>query len=42
MNDKFRLNSKDNSIHKAKPSPLCARMIIQSGIRNVYMRIGEG
>ena len=36
------VNPKDNSIHKAKPCPLCARMIIQSGIRNVYMRIGEG
>ena len=29
-------------MHKAKPCPLCARMIIQAGIRNVYLRIGEG
>ena len=36
------VNPKDNSIHRAKPCPLCARMIIQSGICNVYMRIGEG
>ena len=31
----------DNSIHKAKPCPLCARLIIQAGIVNVYLRIGE-
>lgn len=32
----------DGSIHKAKPCPLCARLIIQAGIRNVYLRVGDG
>ncbi len=32
----------DNTIHRAKPCPLCARSIIQAGIRNVYLRIGDG
>ena len=36
------VNPKDNSIHKAKPCPLCARMVIQAGIDKVYMRVGEG
>ena len=36
------VNPQDNSIHAAKPCPLCARMIIQAGIRHVYLRIGEG
>lgn len=36
------VNPKDNSIHEAKPCPLCARSIIQAGIRNVYLRQGEG
>ena len=36
------INPSDNSIHEAKPCPLCARTIIQSGIRNVYLRVGEG
>lgn len=36
------VNPEDNSIHKAKPCPLCARMIIQAGINNVYLRVGEG
>ncbi len=36
------VNPSDNSIHKAKPCPLCARSIIQAGIKNVYMRIGDG
>ena len=36
------VNPGDNSIHEAKPCPLCARTIIQAGIRNVYLRIGEG
>ncbi len=27
---------------EAKPCPLCARTIIQAGIRNVYLRVGEG
>ena len=35
------INPTDNSIHKAKPCPLCARSIIQAGIKNVYMRVGE-
>lgn len=36
------INPGDGSVHKAKPCPLCARMIIQAGIRNVYLRNGEG
>ncbi len=36
------VNPIDASIHKAKPCPLCARMIIQAGIRNVYLRQGNG
>lgn len=36
------INPKDASIHPAKPCPLCARTIIQAGIRNVYLRQGEG
>ena len=32
------VNPADGSIHKAKPCPLCARLIIQAGIRNVYLR----
>lgn len=36
------VNPNDNSIHEAKPCPLCARLIIQAGIRNVYLRVGEG
>lgn len=36
------INPKDNSIHEAKPCPLCARSIIQAGIKNVYLRIGAG
>ncbi len=36
------INPKDNSIHEAKPCPLCARAIIQAGINNVYLRVGEG
>jgi len=36
------VNPVDNSIHKANPCPLCARTIIQAGIRNVYLRVGEG
>ena len=35
------VNPSDNSIHRARPCPLCARMIIQAGIRNVIMRTGE-
>lgn len=36
------INPEDNSIHRAKPCPICARAMIQAGIRNVYLRIGEG
>ena len=36
------VNPQDNSIHKAKPCPLCARTIIQAGISKVYLRVGEG
>ncbi len=36
------VNPDDCSVHKAKPCPLCARMIIQAGIKNVILRIGNG
>ncbi|MBR4036144.1 MAG: cytidine deaminase [Oscillospiraceae bacterium] len=36
------INPKDNSIHRAKPCPICAREIIQAGIRYVIMRVGDG
>lgn len=36
------INPEDNSIHRARPCPLCARTIIQAGIRNVILRTGEG
>lgn len=36
------VNPGDNSVHEAKPCPLCARRIIQAGINNVYLRVGEG
>lgn len=36
------INPLDNSVHRAKPCPLCARLIIQSGIRNVILRTGPG
>ena len=32
------VNPDDGSVHIAKPCPLCARMIIQAGIRNVFLR----
>ena len=35
-------NPGENTVHRAKPCPLCARAIIQAGIRNVYLRVGEG
>ncbi len=35
------VNPEDNTVHKAKPCPLCARLIIQAGIENVIMRTGE-
>lgn len=36
------INPADNSVHRAKPCPVCARNIIQAGIRNVIQRLGEG
>ncbi len=36
------INPGDSSVHLAKPCPLCARIIIQSGIKNVILRQGEG
>ena len=36
------VNPEDASVHQAKPCPLCARSIIQAGIRNVILRQGEG
>ena len=36
------VNPDNCSVHKAKPCPLCARMIIQAGIKNVILRIGNG
>ena len=36
------VNPKDNSVHKAKPCPVCARLIMQAGIKNVYLRVGDG
>lgn len=35
------VNPDDNSVHKANPCPICARLIIQAGIRNVIMRTGD-
>ena len=35
------INPKDNSIHNATPCPVCARLIIQAGIRKVILRTGE-
>lgn len=36
------VNPEDCTVHKAKPCPLCARLIIQAGIRNVILRVGDG
>lgn len=36
------VNPNDNSIHKAKPCPVCARNIIQAGINKVILRTGDG
>ncbi len=36
------INPEDSGVHKAKPCPLCARTIIQAGIKNVFLRQGEG
>lgn len=35
------VNPQDNAIHRAKPCPVCARLIIQAGIRNVILRVGK-
>lgn len=35
------VNPANNTVHKAKPCPLCARLIIQAGIANVILRIGD-
>lgn len=35
------VNPEDNTVHKAKPCPICARLIIQAGIEKVIMRTGE-
>lgn len=35
------IDPKTASIHAAKPCPLCARLIIQAGIKNVYLRQSE-
>ena len=35
------VNPGDNSVHRANPCPLCARMIIQAGIERVILRVGE-
>ena len=34
------INPDDNSVHRAKPCPICSRLIIQAGIKNVYLRVG--
>lgn len=36
------INPSDNSIHRAKRCPLCARSIIQAGIEKVVLRTGDG
>lgn len=36
------INPGDCSVHRAKPCPLCARLIIQAGINNVILRKGDG
>lgn len=36
------VNPGNHSVHRAKPCPLCARQIIQAGINNVVLRIGDG
>lgn len=35
------VNPTDNTVHRAKPCPVCARLIIQAGIHNVVMRTGD-
>ena len=36
------INPEDSSIYPAKPCPLCARLIIQAGIKRVILRQGGG
>ncbi len=35
------INPEDNTVHPAKPCPLCARFLLQAGIKNVIMRVGD-
>lgn len=35
------INPSDGTIHEAKPCPVCARTIIQAGIKNVICRIND-
>ncbi len=35
------INPEDNTIHPAKPCPLCARFLLQAGIKNVILRVGD-
>ena len=35
------INATDNSVYKARPCPICSRLIIQAGINNVILRTGE-
>ena len=35
------INPTDNTIYSARPCPLCAKLIIQAGIRSVILRTGE-
>lgn len=36
------INPLDCTVHEAKPCPMCAKLIIQAGIKNVILRTGEG
>ena len=35
------IEPEDNSIRSSKPCPVCAKLIIQAGIRKVIIRVGE-
>lgn len=37
-----KINAEDGSVREARPCPLCARLIIQAGINNVILRVGDG
>lgn len=39
---RFGKMSGNVAYHKANPCPVCTRLMIQAGINNVYMRVGEG